>query len=260
MRMVRAAGISVVIPISSAMYVPYLENCLVSIEAQTSGRTSFDLTIACVYNKQFIETDAPIKLLADLCTKHDATLIFHKHDHPDFPLSLARNIGGRRATKRIVGFVDADLVLDPETFEKVLELVPERCKAACLHVHRMPHGPEDPIYQGLRKEVFRQNLSLGKRDNAGKGGCFFIERNLFLYLRGYDERILGWGAEDDDMFRRVINSENTVAHLMTEGIFAMHQNHGHRPGFDSRVEDNRRIMATSIEIVRNRDGWGGIKG
>jgi predicted glycosyltransferase involved in capsule biosynthesis len=259
MTIVKPAGISVVIPVSSAQYMSYLCNCLASIEKQTSGRASFDVTVTCVYNRQFIEADAPIKPLADLCTKHGATLVFHKHDYPDFPLSLARNVGGRLSTKRIVGFVDADLVLDPETFEKVLELVPYRCGAACVHVHRMPHGPEDPIYQGLRKEVFRKNLSLGKRDNAGKGGCFFIDRNLFLYLRGYDERIWGWGAEDDDMLRRVIKSGNTVAHLLTEGILAMHQNHGHRPGFNSHVEDNRRIMTTSIDPVRNKGGWGGIK-
>jgi hypothetical protein len=255
-----ARGVSVVIPVSSGAYAPYLSNCLASLEAQGAGRKLFDVTVAYVYNPQYIESSKPLDGLVKLCMDHDVTLIFHSHSYPDFPLSLARNVGGRRATRRVIGFIDADLVLDPETFEVVIDMVPNKCKAACVHVHRMDQRPEDAMYGQLSKKVFRENLKLGRFDRAGKGGCFFIERTLFHQLRGFDERLWGWGAEDDDMWRRLANARVQVAHLMTEGILAMHQYHDHRSGFDHRAEENREMMSKALETTRNPNGWGGVSG
>jgi glycosyltransferase involved in cell wall biosynthesis len=255
----RATGISVVIPISSALYEPYLRNCLASLEAQSVDRGMFDVTVAYIYNRQYVESSKPIDGIVQLCMDYDAALVFHSHSYPDFPLALARNVGGRRTMRKVIGFIDSDLVLDPETFEAVLDMVPDKCKAACVHVHRMDQRPEDAIYGQFRKEVFRENLKLGRFDKAGKGGCFFIDATLFRQIRGFDERIWGWGAEDDDMWRRLANARIQVAHLMTEGILAMHQFHDHRDGFDHRAEENRGMMAMALETARNPSGWGGIR-
>jgi hypothetical protein len=216
--------------------------------------------VSYVFNPQYVETSKPIDGIVKLCMEHDVALVFHNHSFPDFPLSLARNVGGRRTTRRVIGFIDADLVLDPETFEVVLDMVPDKCKAACVHVYRMDQNPASSIYGQLRKNVFRANLKRGRFDRAGKGGCFFIEGTLFRQLRGFDERIWGWGAEDDDMWRRLANARIQVAHLMTEDIFAMHQYHDHRAGFDHRAEHNREMMSKALETARNPNGWGGMNG
>jgi glycosyltransferase involved in cell wall biosynthesis len=256
----RPVGISVVVPLSSPEYLHYLENCLASIDNQSIDRSLFDIMLAYVYNPKNAADGVPMDALVRLAARHDATIVFHEHDYPDFPLALARNVGGRRAARNIVGFIDADLVLDPDTFETVLRLVPSSCKAACVHVYRMGQEPWHPIYKQLDKDVFRVHAKKGSFDAAGKGGCFFIDTALFHNMRGYDERIWGWGAEDDDMWRRLDNARVKMAHLLTDGIVAMHQYHEHRTGYAHRVATNRRLASISPSVVRNEDRWGGLEG
>lgn len=255
----RPPGISVVIPVSSARYIPYLQNCVAAVADQTVGKDMIDLTLVYAFNRQFRETEIPVGPLVKLAAEHDATIIFHEHDYPDFPLSRARNVGARRAVRRVIGFVDADLVLDPETFETVLRFTPDSCKAACVHVHRMEEGPEHAIYKERRKEVFRHNLKKGRLDPAGKGGCVFVDTYTFFELRGYDERFYGWGAEDNDLAKRLEDHRVSIAHLLTEGIVAMHQFHDRPQRFNPRTERNRELLATSRTVCRNDGGWGGFK-
>lgn len=258
----RPDGISIVIPLSSASYVPYLQNCVASIADQTVGKDMFDITIVYAFNRQFREAEIPVGPLIKLAAENDATIVFHEHSYPDFPLALARNVGARRAVRRVIGFVDADLVLDPETFEAVLRFTPDPCKAACVHVHRMnekPDGLNGHIYKERRKEVFRHNLKRGRLDPAGKGGCVFVEAFTFSEIRGYDERFYGWGQEDDDFAKRLDGHRVSIAHLLTEGIIAMHQYHDRPAHFRPKIERNRELLATSQTVCRNEGGWGGFK-
>jgi glycosyltransferase involved in cell wall biosynthesis len=240
--------------------MPYLQNCVASITDQSVGKDMLDITIVYAFNRQFLETEIPVGPLVKLAAENDATIVFHEHDYPDFPLARARNVGARRAVRRVIGFVDADLVLDPETFEAVLRFTPDPCKAACVHVHRMNKGPDDAIYSERRKEVFRHNLKKGRLDPAGKGGCVFVEAYTFMEIRGYDERFYGWGCEDNDLAKRLEDQKVTIAHLLTEGIVAMHQFHDRPTRFNPRTAKNRELLATSSAIRRNDDGWGGFKG
>jgi hypothetical protein len=152
--------------------------------------------------------------------------------------------------------VDADLVLDPEMFAAVLEIVKHR-EAAYAHVYRMERGPQDPIFRDLEVSAFRKNCKNGRCDPAGRGGCFFIDQGTFNSIHGYDERFYGWGYEDNDILRRLENARIRVVALMERKLFAMHQYHDHKPNHWWRAETNRDLMANE-EIKRNPDGWGGI--
>lgn len=252
-----ANGISVIIPVTHSRLVPYLSNCLDSIVAQTCDTSLVDVTVVYTFNTE--TTDYPDKLesLAQLCQKHSAALIFQEHTFPDFPLAFTRNVGARRATRRILGFIDADLVLDPEMFAKVLEVL-KGSGAAYAHVYRMERGPDDPIFRNLEVKVFRENCKrCGTPDPCGRGGCFFVDQRSFNDMHGYDERFYGWGFEDNDILRRLENARVSVLPLMRHGLFAMHQYHDHKPNHAWRAEKNRGLMATG-SVKRNPDGWGGI--
>jgi predicted glycosyltransferase involved in capsule biosynthesis len=251
-----ANGISVIIPVTNSRLVPYLRNCLDSIVAQTCDPDLIDITIVYTYNIETTEYPDKLETLAQLCQEHSAALIFQRHEFPDFPLAFTRNVGARRATRRILGFIDADLVLDPEMFEKVLELL-RSPGSVYAHVYRMDRGPGDPIFRNLEVEAFRENCKTGNCDPAGRGGCFFIDQGTFNSLRGYDERFYGWGYEDNDILRRLENSRIRVVALMQFDLFAMHQHHPHKPNHWWRADENRDLMA-SEEIQRNPEGWGGI--
>jgi predicted glycosyltransferase involved in capsule biosynthesis len=248
-------GISVVVPITSSRFVPYLRNCLASILAQTCDPELVDLTIVYTFNTDTTEYPDKLEQLAQLCQHHSAALVFQQHDFPDFPLAFTRNVGARRAMRRILGFVDADLVLDPEMFEAVFDVI-HPTGAAYAHVYRMDRGPDDPIFQQLEVEQFRANLE-GRCDPAGRGGCFFIDRSTFFKIGGYDERFYGWGYEDNDILRRLENARVPIAPLLERRLVAMHQYHEHKINHAWRAETNRDLMATE-EIQRNPEGWGGV--
>lgn len=249
-------GISVIIPVTNSRLVPYLRNCLESIAAQTCDQGMIDLTVVYTYNTETTEYPDKLEALAQLCQHNSAALVFQQHEFPDFPLAFTRNVGARRATRRILGFVDADLVLDPEMFVKVFELL-KNPGAAYAHVYRMERGPEDPIFRNLELDAFRENMLEGRCDSTGRGGCFFIDQKTFYDLQGYDERFYGWGYEDNDILRRLENARVRVVALMQFRLSAMHQYHDHKPDHWWRAEENRRLMATE-EIRRNPEGWGGV--
>jgi predicted glycosyltransferase involved in capsule biosynthesis len=249
---------SIIIPISSADYIPYLNNCLNSIDKQTNLKKT-DVLLVYTYQKNNAEDQNKItEYYKSLNLNLPIEITFYQHKLDDYPLALARNVGARKTEGNIIGFVDADLVLDPRIIGKIWELIPRFSKAACVNVYRMSQPPNNPIYKQLDRINWKHNLRTGRVDHAGKGGCFFIDRRLFYKLRGYDERLYGWGWEDDDFYRRLDRSKERVINLTSFGIFAMHQFHEHKPDFRHRYEKNRDISLRDCKIARNPDGWGGL--
>jgi glycosyltransferase involved in cell wall biosynthesis len=254
-------GISIVIPVSSAEYILYLRNCLASIEAQQDVNKLIDVLLVYTYNGELVSCIEEADLFMDICDEFSSVfttdIVFYKHELSDYPLALARNIGARHSTRRIIGFIDADLVLDPRIFKKTLEIVPSLGKGTCVNVYRMPFGPKSPIYKELDEIRFINNLVIGRRDNAGKGGCLFIERDIFFRIRGYDERLYGWGYEDDDLYSRLEKFQVRIINLTSYKIHAMHQLHKHKKNYRDRYETNKKTSIFYDGVVRNPDGWGG---
>lgn len=258
---ISGAGIGIVIPVSSSKYIPYLNNCLASINAQQNVDGLIDITLVYTCLKDSVSRDEQVELL-DFCQRFysvfPTSLLWFFHEFPDYPLAFARNAGARNTRRDIIGFIDSDLVLDPRILQKVIEFIPKYANAVCVNVYRMPQEPNSYIFRELTPEMFEHNLRTGRRDNAGKGGCFFIERSLFEQIHGYDERLYGWGWEDNDLFRRLDNYKKKIVNLTTERIFAMHQFHEHKKDYKSRYEQNRLISIQDKSIIRNPKEWGGL--
>jgi len=81
----------------------------------------------------------------------------------------------------------------------------------------------------------------------GRGACFAMHRRDWDQLRGYDERFLGFGADDDDLSRRahqMIYVVQTMAHKL------LHINHPRR--IDARFPNCGR---KNLQIVEERGPW-----
>ena len=122
----------------------------------------------------------------------------------------------------------------------------------------MREGPESPIYEQFDPPDFIANRKQGSVDEAAKGGCFFIERELLFHMRGYDERLWGWGFEDDDMVRRLHMNRTPPINIGGKGLAPMHQFHKHRENYKRRWYKNKEIAMNSKDMVRNKNRWGGI--
>jgi len=269
MKDVGTAGVSFIIPVSQSRYVPLLANCLASIKAQNHcAETFFEYVLVYIYRKGEEETIDELSGLFELVCQYGATLVSYEHELEDYPLALARNVGARRSTRRFLAFVDADIVLDPKTIPACMDCVPRAGGAAHCLVYRMPEefGPSSNIFRPdqIWKE-FRKNREKGKLDLDGRGGFLYITRELFFYMRGYDEDFVGWGGEDTDMHQRLDNHfqhlpGSRTVHLSTNReIFGMHQWHPHKPDYKRFTNRNRKLLGSKLSIVRNDHAfWGGV--
>jgi GT2 family glycosyltransferase len=177
-----------------------------------------------------------------------------------FPLSLSRNIGARIATGDIIGFLDCDVIADPMTLSGVFQTVTVSESAALSIVYRMPHIPDHEIYRYLDVNSFRKNRTIGTLEIKGRGGCFFIDRELLFRIRGYDERLVGWGYEDDDMMIRLYRMGKYPYNMSKLDIIAMHQHHATAANAKHTWRMNHRVSAVSLDVVRNPRTWGGEPG
>lgn len=267
----RPKDISIIIPVSSAKWYPYLANCLKSIAIQFERRDDYEIVIAymrpgtkvSVPNPMDEETLQEQRAFDDLCSEFGANVICHVHSKKDYPLALNRNIGARRATKKYLAFIDCDLILDPDTFVAAQQQVPKVGSAAHCLVYRMNKRlvPDHSAYEKIwdDRASFQSLWKCGELETSGRGGFFYISRKLFYSIRGYDERMVGWGGEDDDLYTRLTDAGHRIVHLSPEcGIYAVHQWHRHKPQYRQRTDKNWEKWRTASGLVRNvDDGWGG---
>jgi hypothetical protein len=253
--------IDIIIVVSSPWRLIYLESCLRSLNDQLDiDFASFGVTLVCMHREDVLDATfqpAVTEFLASKKYKFGISAEFCLCSGEGFPLSLARNIGARKSTGDIVGFVDSDLVIDPMTISQVLKLVPEHCKVAYSMVFRMPHRPPHEIYAISDINVFRTRRGEGKFEKKGKGSaCFFIDHGLFFKMRGYDERLVGWGFADDDMMIRLGMLKTHMIDMTGYGISAMHQYHDTYIGTKYNWKANRSLSLGSASAIRNDECWG----
>ena len=92
-----------------------------------------------------------------------------------------------------------------------------------------------------------------KRSNNWGGGSLIVRREKFLAIRGYDERFIGWGGEDNDFGDRVQQSLRTAE---LSGVICLHLWHDRDRGQLLRSSDGARKLRTAramTPVERIRD-------
>lgn len=110
---------------------------------------------------------------AEWVKKNYPNVIVIKFDEdPVFSLSIARNLGLRKALGNYVLFVDADVFIKED-----------------LGLWVSKHAQRGKYYK--------------TRKSGSLSGSFVCERNLLTKIGGYDEAFRGWGGEDIDLYKRL---------------------------------------------------------
>jgi predicted glycosyltransferase involved in capsule biosynthesis len=247
-----ADGLSVVIPTSSDEQAPYLENCLYSVAHQMGYTSSTEVIVVCLNN------GTQAKNINACCARHGARVIYHKNPHESFSGALTRNVGARHARYKHLLFLDADVVIPISTFTLGTTAL-GTSDAAVMLVRRMKQPPHDAMYRELDPEKYRRNCYGGRLDIHGYSAVFFISSELFAMMHGFDEKFVGWGAEDTDMIHRLRNDKRRTAILtMQDEMAAMHQWHPPRAWYKQEAqEENRQKLCQGGPFIRNPQGWGG---
>lgn len=119
-----------------------------------------------------------------------------------FNRAEAINLAARQATRDIFVITDSDIILDPNVIKKAILMLNK-------HVWIIPYSKcldlsESGTYRLLNK--FPQWPLPGDIDYDNRfknrkykpiGGIIVVSRKNFNRVKGFDERFVGWGGEDD---------------------------------------------------------------
>jgi len=135
------------------------------------------------------------------------------------------NVGVRAAQSEVLFFCDADVLLDHSGLKSAASLCAMRALAVKPYDRLIDLNADDTeaLLSGAAGDFDRSDASAlrGERERlCFCGGAFFMRRNLYHAMGGFDERYLGWGAEDDAMTLRMQRLTADVA--MMEGRAAIH--------------------------------------
>jgi len=194
----------------------------------------------------------PIKLLS--CPK----------PHLGRNAALARNVGIRKATGKVLAQTEPELLFNID-FPKVMldvfepskiKIAEKWCKLEIHHQNRI-----DAFWPKVAKhyEKHRAKFKLPHLQQSYPNphtGCMLREH--LVAIRGYDERFLVWGGEDDDLVARLSTRKVTIERI--PGYYIIHQWH---PSLQNIVREEYQKQFELIEKskknpdpVRNKENWG----
>lgn len=158
---------------------------------------------------------------------------------PDFNKAKALNIGFKLATTEYVISSDIDNIFEPNFIDVVeSEITKPKTLVLCERHDIMEDGRIKP------------------HAKTAYGACFGIDREWIYKVRGYDERFVNWGKEDDDLYRRALSDGYTPVWISDGGrTKIMHQYH--EPSSRKSLRANASLLVhSSNQLVRNPHGWG----
>ncbi len=103
------------------------------------------------------------------------------------------------------------------------------------------------------------------RDCLGSGACQSATAEWFHRIHGYDERIVGWGSEDDDLLWRARHSGLVPVDIRgrTHLLHQWHESERDRMAREGRLAEfvqqwdaNTEIAEHDPTVDRNPQGWG----
>ena len=251
--------ISVVVPISSAQYIPRLKACLNSVREQDYPQHDIEILITFLTKKERALQSQRI-LLSCFCSDYDAELLEHVHDKPAWPPSLSRNVGYRRAEGDILVSLDADGVLHRQTFQVAVDWMNNHKCAVRVRTSLVPKPPGDPLFFKLDPDDFNRSVDLGKKA-PGPGSCILAPREAVETIHGWDEAYVGYGPADWDFVERLDKAGWPVINLSAmNGIWSLHQHHKRILGTPLQHKNRayHKKSKDKLTPVRNLKGWGGI--
>lgn len=171
---------------------------------------------------------------------------------------ISRNIGLRRATTEYVAVTGVDSILEPRVVEFVMNKhseIPMSIIAICpsflprsFNIDNLVLPRDYPkLYETKRKYV---PPSVGEFVSA--------PRSWFNKVRGYDERMPGYGPADQDLWDRSVRDKEIQSFarrkLDESQTEIYHQWHDYRT--HANQEMGLKIWHGDKSLVKNRENWG----
>ena len=237
-----------------------INNCLFSLRSQTRhSRIPSPEIIVVDYSPEIND----LKLLACVA-KYGAKYIGYQTEAV-WNRSHALNIGIRQSSGSFVLCTDADIIFHHEFLKTVYFYIRDNAEDIFIisSVNTLPaglvHGAIDPL-----KEFKVLSEKSKPLDVLATGACQLTTRHWLDKIRGYDQKFIWWGGEDDDMYFRAMVDGLKIVNV-TEQTCLLHQWHPsvwHLPENKDKLHlhtGNVRYLAHVQKIksvLRNDCDWG----
>jgi len=177
------------------------------------------------------------------------------------------NIGAKNATTDILMFTDSDIFIKPQTYILALQ---------SLQINDVVNPYRSVIFLDQESsKIFSQNnysFSVANRfkpviHNIITGGIFFIKKQKFLELKGFDEDCYGYGHEDDILDEKIRKLELKVHTLNDISIHMYHESATNNDDlYYAFIEVNKQLFAEYKEMnkeqiiskINNIKDWGDV--
>jgi len=175
------------------------------------------------------------------------------------PLAAARNAAAKAAAGDDLIFLDVDCIPHPEFVTDYVALLAE---FDALFMGEVLYLPAGATHGGIAIDAF-EAIAVKHSERAGPpegriGECsdyrcfwslnFAVRRATFLRTGGFDERFVGYGGEDTDFGRVVM--EAGVPIRWCRGARVFHQHHPHH------MPPVHHVDSVIANAARFRDKWG----
>jgi len=215
-----------------------------------------EFTRALQYNARFIQPNTEVLLVQDdpsdlkellalvesypnIHWQVQSNLIEHTWRNPAKPL----NVGIRKARAPVI------FIASPETIW--LTDVPNILFQKCMEQPKRHHygeivlstGDSIPSLEGFQKA---SKLSCGS---------LCVQKEHLERLRGYDESLQGWGADDDNLRRR-LHDNGVYAERHSEAMSVHHNGSGKHRFYSEDTKQRLKELVNPSELAPNSENWG----
>lgn len=211
-------ALSVIVPFRADPNSPYL---LPRLAEQCQSFPRYDAI-------EFIVVDsgsAPEsrKVCEDVCMRHGVSYLYHESESQTFSIGAARDFGVCHAKGRAITFLDVDLRVADDFWDRLLQLMAsfgiskhkKRFFAVpCLYLTQ--EGTEEFIASDTRTRVLDFYLRWLDGDNqavqtmAPCSSVMVVDRLHYLSVGGHRPEFRGHGYEDFELYHRLIGEEGVL--------------------------------------------------
>jgi len=200
--------VSIIIPVHKQ--ANEFENCLESLSKTTYP--NYEIIVI---------ADGPAEQQVKLAKAYSAKIF--QLETPCGP-AKARNLGAKKATGDFIFFTDSDVMVYPETIEKVIQIFQNYTDIAAV-IGSYDDQPSAPNFFSQYKNLIHHYVHQTSNNEASTfwTACGGIRRNIFLELDGFNEKYRVPSIEDIEFGYRLKNSGYSIR--LEKSVLVKHLKH-----------------------------------
>mmetsp|Transcript_9620 Transcript_9620/g.17346 ORF Transcript_9620/g.17346 Transcript_9620/m.17346 type:complete len:432 (+) Transcript_9620:236-1531(+) len=168
-----------------------------------------------------------VSSVAELTGNDQRVLTVSVKDQDDWILSRAYNLAAKFASGLNLLKVDCDTVLEADFIQS------------------------HPLNESQGNSIFYQTSWKAARNENERhlNGVFYVNRQRFVEVHGYDERLTTYGWDDTDLYSRFKQSGMHSVHMNFEKLHHIQHGDDARGANQQSVDDNPQIETQAIEVA-----------